>query len=60
MLTRETLRQQSKGPRCFALNEIPYAVSRAPDYDRLGHALRCAIYNYMLGLGLDVPVEAWR
>ena len=59
VLTREALRQQPKGPRCFALNEIPYAVSRAPDYDRLGQGLRCAIYNYMLGLGWDVPVEAW-
>ena len=59
VLTRETLRKQPKKPRCFALNEIPYAVSRAPDYDRLGHALRCAIYNYMLGLGLDLPVEEW-
>ena len=59
VLTREALRKQPKGPRCFALNEIPYAVSRAPDYDRLGHALRCAIYNYMLGLGLDVPVDEW-
>ena len=59
VLTRETLRKQPKGPRCFALNEIPYTVSRAPDYDRLGQALRCAIYNYMLGLGLDVPAEAW-
>lgn len=59
VLTREALRQQPKGPRCFALNEIPYAVSRAPDYDRLGQGLRCAIYNYMLGLGWDVPVEEW-
>jgi hypothetical protein len=59
VLTREALRQQPKGPRCFALNEIPYAVSRAPDYDGLGHGLRCAIYNYMLGLGWDVPVEEW-
>jgi hypothetical protein len=59
VLTREALRKQPKGVRCFALNEIPYAVSRAPDYDRLGHALRCAIYNYMLGLGLDLPVEKW-
>jgi len=59
VLTREALRNQLKRPRCFALNEIPYAVSRAPDYDRLGQGLRCAIYNYMLGLGLDVPVDAW-
>jgi radical SAM superfamily enzyme YgiQ (UPF0313 family) len=59
VLTREVLHQQPKSPRVFARNEIPYSVSRAPDYDRLGHALRYAIYNYMLGLGLDVAVEEW-
>jgi hypothetical protein len=59
VLTREALRTQPKGPRCFALNEIPYAVSRSPDYDRLGQALRCALYNYMLGLGWAVPVGQW-
>jgi radical SAM superfamily enzyme YgiQ (UPF0313 family) len=59
VLTREVLRNQPKSPRCFALNEIPFVVSHAPNYDRLGQALRYAIYNYMLGLGLDVPVKAW-
>ena len=59
VLTREKLRTQSKGARCFALNEIPYTVAHAPDYDRLGQGLRAALYNYMLGLGFDVPVEKW-
>jgi len=59
VLTREALEAQRKGPRCFALNEIPFTVSRAPDYDRLGQGLRAAIYNYMLGLGFEVPVETW-
>jgi Radical SAM superfamily len=59
VLTREKLRVQTKGGRCFAVNEIPYAVTRAPDYDRMGQALRAALYNYMLGFGFDVPVHAW-
>jgi radical SAM superfamily enzyme YgiQ (UPF0313 family) len=59
VLTREALVARSKGPCCFALNEIPFTVSRAPDYDRLGHGLRAALYNYMLGLGFEVPVHAW-
>jgi radical SAM superfamily enzyme YgiQ (UPF0313 family) len=59
VLTREALEARFKGPRCFALNEIPFTVSRAPDYDRLGQGLRAALYNYMLGLGFEVPVHAW-
>lgn len=43
----------------FALNEIPYAETGAPDLDRLGAGLRRALYNYMLGLGLDRPVCDW-
>ena len=45
--------------RRFALNEIPYEEPGAPDHDRLGEGLRRALYNYMLGLGLDLPVKTW-
>mgnify|MGYP000860875968 CR=1 FL=1 len=43
----------------FALNEIPYEEPGAPDHERLGEGLRRALYNYMLGLGLDLPARAW-
>ncbi len=43
----------------FALNEIPYEEPGAPDHERLGAGLRRALYNYMLGLGLDLPVRKW-
>ncbi|MDA3925548.1 MAG: radical SAM protein [Kiritimatiellae bacterium] len=43
----------------FAINEIPYRETSAPNHDRLGISLRHALYNYMLGLGLDIPVEEW-
>jgi radical SAM superfamily enzyme YgiQ (UPF0313 family) len=45
--------------RRFAHNEIPYEEPGAPDHDRLGAGLRRALYNYMLGLGLDLPVRTW-
>ena len=45
--------------RRFALNEIPYEEPGAPDHEHLGAGLRHALYNYMLGLGLDVPVKKW-
>ena len=45
--------------RVFAMNEIPYAEPGAPDWDRIGRVLKLALYNYMLGLGLDLPIDAW-
>lgn len=44
---------------CFALNEIPYYEKDAPDWERIGNSLSTALYNYMLGLGLDIPVRKW-
>ncbi len=43
----------------FACNETQYEEPAAPDHDRLGEGLHFALYNFMLGLGLDVPVEEW-
>ncbi len=43
----------------FALNEIPYAEPRAPDWEKIGAALRKATYNFMHGVGLDWPVRRW-
>ena len=54
-----TLPPEPSRERRFALNEIPYAEPTAPDHGRLGAGLRLALYNYMLGLGLDRPVREW-
>jgi hypothetical protein len=54
-----TLVPQPEPPQRFALNEIPFSEPGAPDHDRLGAGLRHALYNYMLGLGLDAPVQTW-
>jgi hypothetical protein len=43
----------------FALNEIPFAEPRAPDWDKIGVALRKATYNFMHGVGLDWSVRRW-
>ncbi len=43
----------------FAVNEIPYREADAPDHSRLGRSLRHALYNYMLGLGLEIPAGEW-
>ena len=54
-----TLQPPPAPERRFALNEIPYEEPGAPDHERLGTGLRLALYNYMLGLGLDLPVRKW-
>lgn len=43
----------------FALNEIPYHEAKAPDWDAIGKRLKTALYNYMLGRGLDMPARQW-
>lgn len=47
------------GKRRFALNEIPYQEPRAPDWARIGKSLHWALYNYMLGLGLEKSPDFW-
>lgn len=43
----------------FALNEITYTEQNFVDHDELGVGLRRALYNYMLGIGLDMDVREW-
>lgn len=43
----------------FALNELPFTEEKFVDHDELGVGLRRALYNYMLGLGLDMDVRKW-
>ena len=45
--------------RTFARNEIPYVERGAPDWMRIGKGLKLALYNYMLGLGLDKSPAYW-
>jgi len=52
--------QDARDPgRTFACNEIPYVEKGAPDWDRIGKGLKLALYNYMLGLGLDKSPRFW-
>lgn len=45
--------------RAFARNEQAFVDESGVDHEALGHALSTALYNYMLGAGLDLPVERW-
>ncbi len=50
--------------RTFARNELAYEILpgrgvSGQDAMRLGEGLRRATYNYMLGIGIDEPANAW-
>jgi hypothetical protein len=43
----------------FAENDLPFEDESNVDHDRFGPGLRKAVYNYMLGIGLDEDVRSW-
>jgi radical SAM family protein len=43
----------------FAHNDVAFDDPVGADHDFLGAGLRKALYNYMLGVGLDTDVRAW-
>lgn len=46
-------------PAPFAANDLPFVDPTGCDHDALSEGLRRAIYNYMLGIGLDDDVRRW-
>jgi hypothetical protein len=43
----------------FAKNDVGFVDPTGVDHDRLGLALKKALYNYMHGIGLDEDVRGW-
>ncbi len=43
----------------FAKNDVGFIDPTGVDHDRLGVALKKALYNYMHGIGLDTDVRQW-
>jgi radical SAM superfamily enzyme YgiQ (UPF0313 family) len=43
----------------FANNDINFTDLSGVDHDVFGEALKKALYNYMLGIGLDLDVHEW-
>jgi tRNA A37 methylthiotransferase MiaB len=43
----------------FARNDLEFKDSLNIDHDQLGPGLRKAVYNYMLGIGIDADVREW-
>lgn len=46
-------------PNSFATNEIPFREPNAPDWSRYTKGLNTATYNYMRGVGYDIPIKKW-
>jgi hypothetical protein len=43
----------------FAVNDIAFEDSSGVDHDTLYPGLKKALYNYMLGVGLEEDVRSW-
>ncbi len=56
-LTVEPVKTPKEG--LFALNDLQYTEEKFVDHDQLGLGLKRALYNYMLGAGLDLDVRQW-
>jgi len=50
---------QAMPPVSFAKNDIGFIDPTGVDHDRLGLALKKALYNYMHGVGLEEDVRSW-
>jgi hypothetical protein len=48
-----------RAANCFSQNDLDFADPVGCDHDRLGVGLRKALYNFMLGIGLDEPLRFW-
>lgn len=43
----------------FAENDLPFEDSSGVQHERYGFGLKKAVYNYMLGIGLEQDVRSW-
>jgi hypothetical protein len=50
---------QNHGDIQFAENDLEFEDLSGVDHDRYGFGLRKAVYNFMLGIGLDQDVRTW-
>jgi radical SAM superfamily enzyme YgiQ (UPF0313 family) len=48
-----------KGALRFARNDLAFEDPTGVDHAMLGEGLRKALYNYMHGVGFDLPAHAW-
>lgn len=43
----------------FANNELPHADPKGANHDLYGEGLRKSLFNYMHGVGFDIPLNEW-
>ena len=54
-----TITEQKQDETHFARNDLEFVDSTGIDHGALGFGLKKAVYNYMLGIGLDTDVREW-
>lgn len=45
--------------RGFARNDVAFEDLKGGDHERLGNGLSSSLYNYMRGVGFDLPLQKW-
>ncbi|MGL4855004.1 MAG: B12-binding domain-containing radical SAM protein, partial [Lentisphaeria bacterium] len=53
------IKQYQNNLNSFANNEIAFSDGQNLDYPKIGDALFLATYNYMRGVGFDLPLQNW-
>ena len=48
-----------KGEGSFANNELPHEDPTGADHDLFGEGLRKSLFNYMHGVGFEIPLKEW-
>ncbi len=46
-------------PHAFASNDLQHIDLKGGDHDQFADGLKTALYNYMNGLGYEIPVHKW-
>ena len=54
-----TLKHNVENDALFAENDIDFVDSVNADHEMLGRGLKKALYNYMHGIGFEIPVHHW-
>ena len=51
--------ENARRPPTFARNDLAFEDPTGAEHGRYGDGLKKAVYNYMLGMGLDEDVRVW-
>lgn len=53
------IKRVDQGPGSFANNELPHDDTTGANHDLFGEGLRKSLFNYMHGVGFEIPLKEW-